>query len=130
MRLAKLDAQFIGHWSPTGYRRQVSIVGAQGLLFQCPACAVGKEYGEEEDPIVGHRGFWRGAHYIICWFRNPRDADPVPPEAVPNPGRWWITGESIEDLSFVSGEPPMAHSVLLTGPGCGWHGFVTNGDAT
>lgn len=40
-----------------------------------------------------------GTHSVLCWF--------------------------VGVLSFVG---PGAASVLLTGPGCGWHGFVRAGD--
>lgn len=129
MRLSRLNAHFIGQWHAKSYRHLGTIDGAQGLLFQCPKCAVGCEYGEEPDPITGGiRGFHRGAHHILCWFRNPRNAEPVPDDADPKPGRWWVAGETIEDISFVAGDPPMANSVLLIG-GCDWHGFVKDGDA-
>jgi hypothetical protein len=122
MRLIDLDAYFIGELKPDrSYRRLDSIEGAQGVIFQCPKCAQGKETGEEDG-----RRFVVGAHYVICWFNNPRNAPPVPPEMLPGPGRWNMAGSSLDDLTFVG---PGAYSVLLTS-GCGWHGFVTNGDAT
>lgn len=132
MRLRNLDAQFVGEYGPKtdehgtyiGWRFVPSIEGAQGLWFQCPLCAVGKEYGEEDG-----RGHWKGAHGVLCWFRNPRGAERVPDSAEPGPGRWWAEGTSIEDLSFTFGEPPMAKSVALLG-GCSWHGYITNGEAT
>jgi hypothetical protein len=125
MRLRDLNAEFIGQWHAKGYRRLTSLDRAQGVLFQCPKCAAGKPVEEEN----GER-FVRGVHYIICWFRNPRKAKPVPDSADPKPGRWWVSEQStgIDDLTFTAGNPPMAHSVLLTS-GCGWHGFVNNGDA-
>lgn len=127
MRLRDLDAEFIGEWKDEhgtkSYRRLPSIDGAQGISFQCPACAVGKERGEEDG-----RGHYKGAHYVICWFRNPRGAPPVPADATPGPGRWWAEGTSIDDLTFTHGEPPMAKSVQLNG-GCNWHGFVERGEA-
>ena len=132
----RLNAHFIGGYhddratgGSAGYRELPSIEGAQGLLFQCPKCAEGKEYGEERDEITGETiGFHRGAHHIICWFRNPRNAPRVPDDIDPKPGRWWTVGDSIDTLTFDHGEPPIAKSVLLVG-GCGWHGFITNGEA-
>jgi hypothetical protein len=125
MRLRHLDAKFIGRYksgaSGTTYRTDVGIAEAQGVMFQCPKCAIGKPTGGNQ-----HRRFVRGAHYVICWFRNPRNAQPVPDSADPKPGRWYFTGTSIDDLTFTG---PGAMSVLLTG-GCGWHGFVTNGNAS
>lgn len=122
MRLRELDAQFTGKWAPKSYYRLDSVEGAQGLLFQCPKCALGKETGEEDN-----RKFVRGAHYVLCWFTNPRNAPRVPDDADPKPGRWTFTGNTIDDISFIPG--PYSNSILLIG-GCAWHGFVTNGDAT
>lgn len=130
-RLRDLDAEFVGEWSEKSHRRLPSIEGAQGLMFQCPKCAIGKEYGEEISDADGtRRGFWRGAHHVLCWFTNPRGAPPVPDSADPKPGRWTISPQTtgIDDITFIVG--PYSNSVLLTGAGCQWHGFVTNGDAT
>jgi hypothetical protein len=126
MRLTHLDAEFIGNYNEAekSYRRVDSLDGAQGLIFQCPLCAQNCEPGEKEG-----RRFFRGAHYIICWFRDPRGADPVPDHVDPKPGRWWAEGHSLDDLSFTLGNPPITNSVLLLG-GCNWHGFVTRGDAS
>lgn len=128
MRLRELGAEFIGRYRVENghvcHTRQDTLEGAQGVMFQCPKCADGLERGEEDG-----RQFFRGAHYVICWFRNPRGAEPVPADATPGPGRWWAEGTGLDDLTFTHGEPSMAKSVLLTA-GCGWHGFVENGDAT
>jgi hypothetical protein len=137
MRLRELDAHFVGVWHDdramgggAGWRMLPSIEGAQGLMFQCPKCAEGKEAGEELDDVTGEmRGFRRGAHPILCWFRNPRNAPAAPDDVAPVPGRWWMEGTSIDDVSFVQGNPPITNSVLLQG-GCNWHGYVTNGGTT
>lgn len=128
MRLRDLDAEFVGTAHTENgsrcYTRQDSIAGAQGLIFQCPKCAEGKERGEEDG-----RGHFKGAHYVLCWFRNPIGAEPVPADWTPGPGRWWVeSGSTIDDITFGHGVPPMAKSVLLTA-GCGWHGFVERGEA-
>lgn len=124
-RLVRLDATFLGHYTPKSYRRVRSIDAAQGVLFQCPKCAEGKKRR-----VRGRRGYYEGAHMILCWFRNPRTQPRVPDDADPKPGRWWITPDStsLETLTFDYGEPHMPKSVLLTG-GCGWHGFIEHGDA-
>jgi len=124
VRLPDLDARFVGRFRVEGGRRLHSRVeslqGAQGVLFQCPKCAEGRERGADEE--TGRR-YAIGAHYVICWFRNPQDAPPVPDDVFPGPGRWTASGTSLEDLT-------LSPSVLLTGEGgCGWHGFVRNGDA-
>lgn len=135
MRLRDLDAEFIAYFDnrPTGgyegSRCVATIAQANGLCFQCPKCAEGKERGEEYDALTDRMlGFVRGAHYIICWFRNPQMLPAVGPEVDPKPGRWWAVGTSIDDLTFEHGEPPMPKSILLQG-GCNWHGHLTNGDA-
>lgn len=130
MRLRDLDGQLIGRWHPKdaeheheGWSFVDSLADAQGVEFQCPKCAVGKEAGEEDG-----RRFVRGAHYVICWFANPRNAPRVPDDIDPKPGRWFVSTEStgLDDLTFTG---PGAFSVLLTS-GCGWHGYVKNGDAS
>lgn len=128
--LRKLNAHFVGDYQRNAegritYRQLPSVEGAQGISFQCPVCAQGKEYGE--DPEDGGVGHFKGAHYVLCWFRNPRTAPPVPDDASPGPGRWWFTGETIDDITFTG---PGSYSVLLTGEGCGWHGFIVKGEAT
>lgn len=82
---------------------------ADGIEFLCPKC-------------FAACGGKIGCHMVICWFENK-----VSDDAEPKPGRWWPTGTGLDALSFV----PHSHSnsVLLLG-GCGWHGFVTLGDAT
>lgn len=118
MRLYDLDGSFIGNVAVDGktFRRQDGIVGAQGVMFQCPKCAIGLERGEENG-----RRFVRGAHYAIVLFLNPQDAAPVPKETWPQIARWTMTGTSLEDLTT-------RPSILFSGPGCGWHGWLTNGD--
>lgn len=129
MRLRDLNASFYGQYRVEDGRvthtELPSLEGAQGLLFQCPKCAVGKERGEEDG-----RRFVRGAHHILCWFRNPRDTAPVPDDATPGPGRWWVTpaSSSIDDITFDHGEPPMPKSIQLE-TGCRWHGYVADGEA-
>ena len=83
---------------------------ADGVMFLCPKC-----FTTNAGPV--------GTHRVICWFvgRVPDDVDP-------KPGRWTPTGTSLADLTFVPSEG-RTQSVLLTG-GCGWHGFVVNGDAS
>lgn len=125
MKLTELDAHFLANYrtedGATCYDLHPTLDGAQGIIFQCPKCAEGKERGEENG-----RKFVRGAHRVVCWFGNPINGEPVPADASPLPGRWNPSGTGLDDLTFVG---PGAASVLLTG-GCGWHGFVRNGEAT
>jgi hypothetical protein len=124
MRLRDLDASLIPRTDSE------SLVGAQGIMFQCPKCGQGLERGEEDG-----RRFIVGAHYILVFFANPIGANPAPANASlrkngkPNP-RWTITsGTTLDDLTLSpsincdipdeeTGEPST----------CKFHGFVTNGD--
>lgn len=128
MRLKDLGAKFIqykkepvdptkfidGIQSPSGFRVSLvstdNIKDAHGIMFKCPLCASKKD---------------KGVHQVICWFVGK-----VADDVSPGPGRWTPQGTGIDDLTFVTGNPPRAISVLLTGDGCGWHGYVKNGDAT
>lgn len=86
-----------------------TLAEADGIMFLCPQC-------------FAANGGRVGTHMVICWFE-----DRVPDDAVPGPGRWKPQGTGLDDLTFVVGK--RSNSVALIG-GCGWHGFVTNGDAT
>jgi hypothetical protein len=87
-----------------------TLAEADGVEFLCPKC-----FAENKGPI--------GTHGVICWFVGK-----VPDHASPKPGRWMPQGTSLDDLTFVN-SPGRTSSVLLLGEGCGWHGFVTNGEA-
>lgn len=110
MKLIHLEAEFLGGYTPNSHRSLPTANGAQGVMFTCPKC---------------------GNHSIICWFKNPRNASEVPPEAFPGPGRWTFTGDTIDaltltpsvDLSKIDDQNP-AHPSR-----CYWHGHVTNGEA-
>jgi hypothetical protein len=122
MRLRDLDVRFVFDVTRTGARlsQADTVDGAQGVMFQCPACAVGKERGQEDG-----RGFICGAHYIRVLFSNPRGVAAAPPEADENP-RWEMSGSSIDDLTL---SPSINLDVPGQEDGCRWHGFVRNGDA-
>ena len=95
---------------PVEYVEEVdALEKADGVWFLCPKCMIAN-------------GGVVGTHTVICWFVGK-----VPDEVDPKPGRWTPTGTGLQDLTFVPSEG-RSHSVLLTG-GCGWHGFVANGDA-
>ena len=133
MRLRALDASLI-RFIPAadendgraGWRRVETLAEADGLWFQCPKCASDRGGADAVERFDAHEG-WPdsrgvpGAHYVLCWFVG-RVADDV----APVPGRWNPSGTGLDDLTFVG---PGAVSVLLTG-GCGWHGFVRDGEAT
>lgn len=98
------------HYQHTGPRHYLphadTLAVAQGVLFLCPAC------------FITNKGAV-GTHGVLCWFRDRG----VPDDVEPLPGRWAVSGTNFEDLT-------LSPSVLLTGDGCGWHGFVTKGDVT
>lgn len=110
MRLADLEAQLLRRRAeaPDTYEPVGSLVDADGIMFLCPKC-----FAANGGPV--------GTHSVLCWFvgRVPDDLDP-------KPGRWNPQGTGVDDLTFVG---PRATSVLLNS-GCGWHGFVRDGDAT
>lgn len=117
--LRELDGQFLRFIDPKQWQNVDMLAEADGVIFQCPKCAVGLERGEE-----GGRRFVKGAHSVICWFVGR-----VPDEAEPGPGRWTPSPEStgLDDLTFVN-SPGRSSSVLLT-LGCRWHGRVSEGKA-
>lgn len=137
MRLRELNGHFLASVE-NGWRRVGdSLENANGVCFQCPKCAEGKEAGDnecdcDETPHAEWCDFGRrhrkGAHHIVCWFRNPRRLAPVGPDMDPKPGRWWISASSssLDDLTFEHGEPPIPKSIQLIG-GCNWHGYIENG---
>jgi hypothetical protein len=107
VRLTDLEPHFLKLESPIVYRQVDSLAEAQGIEFLCPKCF------EANSGRVG-------THIIICWFKDRG----VPDDLGPKPGRWNPSGTGYHDLTFV---PPGATSVLLKG-GCGWHGFIENGE--
>lgn len=94
------------------YRYVAGLAEAQGVQFLCPKC-----FASNAGRV--------GTHMVRCWFRGRGVSD----DEFPKPGRWTPAGSGLDDLTFVPGEPAMPVSVLLTGGGCGWHGFVVRGDA-
>lgn len=114
MRLLDLNPQFLRYEKRDGkvvlpYVERIE--EAQGIRFLCPKCFV-----EKGGPV--------GTHGVICWSRSRG----TPDDASPGPGRWTIEGSGFADLTLNGDPPGTARSVLLTG-GCGWHGFVTAGEA-
>lgn len=69
-----------------------------------------------------------GSHGPMCWFRCPRDrlycGVPVKPSPPNQKGCAW---------TLVAGDaaaPSLQPSINCNGGGCGWHGFITNGEVT
>ena len=86
-----------------------TLAEAHGVSFLCPKC-----FAANGGPV--------GTHTVLCWFVGK-----VPDEVKPGPGRWTPSGTGLDDLTFVP-SAGRSHSVLLLS-GCGWHGFLTRGDA-
>ena len=80
---------------------------SDGIMFLCPKC-------------FRDNGGAKGTHRVLCW--RPK----VPPEVDPKPGRWEFQGSGIDDLSLVAG----SSSILLNGPGCQAHFFISGGAIT
>jgi hypothetical protein len=115
-----LDARFVYDAAAQSHRlsKSDSALGMQGVLFQCPACGIGKPHGCDDE-----RSYIEGDHYILVFFANPFGAAPAPAGCVPSP-RWTIVaGTTLDDLT-------LSPSVDCTkGGGCSFHGWVRNGDA-
>jgi hypothetical protein len=118
-----LEAHFVRHLAPGwvdpvsgevyasgGLQWVEALAQADGVWFLCPKC------------FAAHDGRI-GTHAVLCWFTGK-----VADDVHPGPGRWTPSGTGLDDLTFIPGEPPRAISVALTG-GCGWHGFVSHGQA-
>lgn len=82
-----------------GWRDVDDMSEAEGVIFDCPKCL---------------------AHKIMTWFHNA----PLVLPGDPSSGkRWAPSGTCLSDLS-------LSPSILLTSPeGCGWHGYVRDGEA-
>lgn len=97
MRLDDLEPELVVHApSASPAHLPLTLANAQGVMFGCPQCSGPK------------------SHSILCWFRNRG----VPDNETPGPGRWDVSGASLEDLTL---------SPSVNVKGC-WHGFVRNGE--
>jgi hypothetical protein len=111
MKLAELQPVWLRMIDARRSQFVGSIEDAQGIRFLCPKCF------KSNDGIVG-------THSVICWSRTRG----VPDDCVPGPGRWSLNGTGFDDLTL-DGEDA-SNSILLSGSGCGWHGFIKNGVVT
>lgn len=105
MRLTELEPSFLRITDERTEHRIDNIEDAQGILFLCPKCFV-----ENKGRV--------GTHSVVCWFKDRG----VPDDRTPGPGRWDVVATEYEDLT-------LSPSVHLSGPGCGWHGWIQNGEA-
>lgn len=104
MRFIELEPKFFkvdNSKGNTSLRHVDTIEEADGVRYLCPKCFEQKR---------------NHAHSVICYKPG------VELSYDAGPGRWPMTGTGFEDLTLTP-------SVQLLG-GCGWHGFVTNGEVT
>lgn len=108
MKLIELEPRWLSAPDSNGARigKVQTFQEAQGIRFWCPRCAAAK--ADNIYPL--------GAHQVIIWFADRN----VPSCYFPKPYRWSVAGNSFENLT-------LAPSVHLT-PGCGWHGWIRNGE--
>lgn len=107
MRLADLEPHWITEVQPGGCHRKDRVYrdgAVQGILFLCPLC-----FAANSGPI--------GTHSVLVPFKDRG----VPDDAYPGMARWTAEGRTFDDLTVTP-------SILIKG-GCGWHGFVTAGEA-
>lgn len=129
MRLRDLDARFLyeAHAGRCRMSLAETVDGMQGVMFQCPKCAEGKEIVVDTERDIGARArrYVVGAHYVHVFFSNPRNVEVAPPDADHNP-RWEMSGSTIDDLTL---SPSVNLDIPGSEDGCRWHGWVKNGDA-
>lgn len=90
--------------SPVRRTREVATrAEANGVRFLCPGC-----YAKNNGP--------EGTHVVQVWFAG------VPLDVSPGPGRWEVTGDTLDTLT-------LSPSVWLM-KSCGWHGWVRGGQAS
>ena len=83
---------------------------AHGIWFLCPLC-----FAANSGRI--------GTHMVMCGFAGRAPAGTMSKNSAGADSRWEVSGTGYHDLT-------LKPSVHLDGEGgCGWHGFVTNGEA-
>lgn len=133
MRLTELEARFVRYGkdiASEGHGRRLpdgtiqwggfecdviqtvdSLAEAQGIRFLCPVC-------------FKANGGSVGTHSVEVTFAGRGVGDEFGSHNSEGlPSRWAVSGTGLDDLTTTP-------SVFLKGPGCGWHGYITNGDAT
>jgi hypothetical protein len=87
-----------------------TLVEAQGIWFDCPKCYA----------AAGNSS--AGVHGVRCFFPGRGVPNHLGLNSAGQPVRWNVTGNTFDNLSLTP-------SILLQG-GCGWHGFITNGEVS
>lgn len=112
MRLTDLHPRWIGAGGPGIFNADGTPATPRhgiGLMFDCPKGCL----SEIED---------RGVDRHFVPFHNPLDGGPPFEQNRP---MWTRTSEDFETMTLT----PSIFSDPAKG-GCGWHGFITNGDVT
>lgn len=105
MKLSVLHGEFFLARANGNYVRTDAIAQSHGVIFLCPLCFAANGGNE-------------GTHSILIPFADRG----VPAEFCPKLPRWtFVSGTSLDTLTITP-------SILIHAP-CGWHGFITNGDA-
>lgn len=103
MRLAELDPVFSWHGGDgvtNADGEPIPLTLGVGLVCNCPC-------GNADE-----------SHRLYVPFANPIGPGPLTPR-----GGWKRTGESFDELTLT----PSIHRAKERG-GCGWHGFITDGE--
>jgi Family of unknown function (DUF6527) len=88
-----------------------TIAEAQGIWFLCPKC-----FADNSGPV--------GTHRCNVTFAGRGVPDHLGSHNEANqPSRWTVAGTEFANLT-------LSPSIALSGGGCAWHGWITNGDAT
>ncbi|MGE0362783.1 MAG: DUF6527 family protein [Vicinamibacterales bacterium] len=135
MRLTDLHPRFVGAGGEGVYRQTGRLCPTcNGVVAaDCPTChGTGKEYEpaprREGVGVIFRCPCGNGADEHECYvpFRNPLDGGPpADPGGWNGSGGWQRTGDTFETLTLTP-------SILRNRShgGCGWHGFITNGEVT
>lgn len=124
MRLTELDPRFVRYRKEDGHEIKtfatadtdgsftvpVPFGEAQGIEFLCPLC-----FAKNAGPV--------GTHYCDVTFADRGVPDDLGTHNKEGKAvRWTVSGDTFENLTTTP-------SILIEG-GCGWHGFITNGEVT
>lgn len=133
MKLTELDPHFIKHtieMAGPGHGRTLpdgtmqwggfevdcmayvdTLAEADGIWFDCPKCTRDKA-----------AGLLKGVHGVRIFFAGKDVPDRIGLNSEGKAVRWSVSGTDFTNLST-------SPSILLLG-GCGWHGFITNGEVS
>ena len=114
MKLTDLEPKFVRYNTHDGIEytnfEGITFNNAQGIWFLCPIC-----FMKNNGPV--------GTHSIDVTFKDRGALDNQGSHGTNGqPTRWTVTGSSFDDLT--------TQPSILLGGGCGWHGYITNGQVT